>query len=55
MADKAVDGLLQSVWKLFQKTGFKALDADLRWEFFLNEANVIRKEYSGTKAETFSR
>ena len=55
MADKAVDGLLLSVWELFQKTGFKALDADLRWEFFLNEANVIRKEYSGTKAETFSR
>lgn len=55
MADKAVDGLLQSVWKLFQKTGFKALDADLRWEIFLNGISDIRKTYSGTNVEHFSR
>lgn len=55
MADTAVDGFLQDVWKLFQKTGFNALNADLQWEIFLSAIKDIWKTYSGTNAEHFCR
>lgn len=43
---QAVDNILNSVWKLFEKNGYQSFRSDMQWELLINEAADIRKKYA---------
>lgn len=52
-----IKNVIQSLWKLFEHTGYQPMKADLQWEVFLNEADKIRKEAEakGSNVDRFCR
>ena len=43
---QAVDNVLNSVWKLFEKNGYQPFRSDMQWELLINGAADIRKKYA---------